>query len=75
MRVSTNIGDLIHNSSEYRNVNNAYIEVHFQYINDFINDENHYEVIDGLSFSVKREIRRSEEGGNATSSYYINNEK
>ena len=75
MRVNSNIGDLIHNSSEHRDVTSAFVEIHFQYIHDFVKDENRYEVIPGETFSVKREIRRSGESLNTTSNYYINDEK
>jgi structural maintenance of chromosome 4 len=76
MRVATNIGDLIHNSSEHTDCCLAYVEINFQYIVDFTDDEDNYEVISGSEFSVRREIKRSHPGDKkATSSYYINNDK
>ena len=75
MRVNSNIGDLIHNSSDHTDVTNAFVEIHFQYINDYVKDENRYDVIEGQTFTVRREIRKALESGNVTSNYYINDEK
>jgi structural maintenance of chromosome 4 len=76
MRVSTNIGDLIHNSSNHTNELSAYVEIVFQTIVDFVNDDNYFEVVDGSMFTVKREIKRSSVGARtATSNYFISNEK
>ena len=75
MRVNTNIGDLIHNSSFHPNETEAYVEVNFQYILDYIDDDNKYDVIENSHFSVKREVKRSSQSSNAVSNYYINNEK
>lgn len=62
MRVSTNIGDLIHNSSQHQDVLHAFVQINFQYIEDHIDDEELFEVIEGTQFSVKREIRRPSVG-------------
>lgn len=76
MRVATNIGDLIHNSSEHTDCCLAYVEINFQYIIDYTDDEDNYEIIKGSEFSVRREVKKTNpEDKKATSNYYINDEK
>ena len=76
MRVATNIGDLIHNSSEHQQETTAYVEIIFQYIVDYIDDDSLFDIIPNTIFTVRREIKRSQAGSkNAISSYYINGER
>ena len=76
MRVATNIGDLIHNSSNHSDCHSAFVQINFQYIVDYVDDEDHYEVINGTEFTVKREIKLSSVvDRKAASHYYINGEK
>jgi len=76
MRVATNIGDLIHNSSNHSDCLSAYVQINFQYIMDYVDDEDHYEVINGTEFTVRREIKRSSiVDRKAVSHYYINGDK
>ncbi len=46
----------------------AYVQVFFQEINDYVEDEFKFDVVPNTSFSIKRKVNSK-----STSSYYINN--
>lgn len=76
MRVATNIGDLIHNSSDHQSETSAYVEIIFQYIVDYTEDDSKFDVIPDTTFAVRREIKRNQVGSkNSVSSYYVKGEK
>jgi len=61
------VSELIHNSTDFRNLEYARVEVHFHEIIDDPNDEEAYEIVPDSDFVISREAYR-----NNTSKYFLN---
>ena len=64
------VSELIHNSTDHRNLEYAQVSVYFHEIIDTSDDEHGYEVVPGSDFVVRRTAHKSNK-----SDYYINDKK
>ena len=61
------VSELIHNSTDFRNLEYARVEVHFHEIIDHEDDEEGYDVVPNSEFVISREAYR-----NNSSKYFVN---
>lgn len=61
------VSELIHNSTDFRNLQHARVEVHFHEIIDHADDEEGYDVVPNSDFVISREAYRDN-----TSKYFVN---
>ena len=61
------LSELIHRSKNHMDCKEASVQVFFQDINDYVNDDFKYDVVPGSRFSIKRKVNKK-----SVSSYYIN---
>ena len=64
------VSELIHNSTDHRDLENAQVSVYFHEIVDTSDDEHGYEIVPGSDFVVRRTAHKSNK-----SDYYINDKK
>lgn len=64
------VSELIHNSTDHRNLESAQVSVYFHEIIDTSDDEHGYEIVPGSGFVVRRTAHRSNK-----SDYYVNDKK
>jgi structural maintenance of chromosome 4 len=61
------VSELIHNSTDFRNLEHARVEVHFHEIIDHVDDEEGYDIVPNSDFVISREAYR-----NNSSKYFVN---
>lgn len=61
------VSELIHNSTDFRNLEFARVEVHFHEIVDHVDDEEGYDIVPNSDFVIAREAYR-----NNSSKYFVN---
>jgi len=64
------VSELIHNSTDHRNLESAQVSVYFHEIIDTSDDEQGYEIVPGSDFVVRRTAHKSNK-----SDYYVNDKK
>lgn len=61
------VSELIHNSTDFRNLQHARVEVHFHEIVDHVDDEEGYDIVPNSDFVISREAYRDN-----SSKYFVN---